>query len=134
MKYVIAIDTNKYAGSFEREMCAYITGQVGECGVGDPSAAEEELSDEERDWFEDNCEHRADDNGCCRPTYIYQDKNDQYNSVALFFYELPPQKIIDLIKERANSFGSVHLDGKSTIKILGFRLVLERLVKDEKEL
>lgn len=34
-KYSFIIDTNSYAGNFEREMCAYLTGQVGDCGVGD---------------------------------------------------------------------------------------------------
>ncbi|KKK83825.1 hypothetical protein LCGC14_2789530, partial [marine sediment metagenome] len=32
--WIFIIDTDSYAGNFEREMCAYITGRVGECGVG----------------------------------------------------------------------------------------------------
>lgn len=32
--YRLIIDTENYAGNFEREMCAYITGQTGDCGVG----------------------------------------------------------------------------------------------------
>ena len=28
------IDTKQYAGNFEREMCAHITGHIGECEVG----------------------------------------------------------------------------------------------------
>jgi len=30
----VIVDTNKYAGNFEREMCAYATAQIGECEVG----------------------------------------------------------------------------------------------------
>ena len=36
--YLFVIDTNAYAGSFEREMCAYVTGQFGECDVGEEIA------------------------------------------------------------------------------------------------
>ena len=32
--YVLCLDTDKYAGNFERQTVAYATGQVGECGVG----------------------------------------------------------------------------------------------------
>src|SRR3989344_3951968 len=36
--YLFVIDTEEYAGNFEREMCAYVTGQVGECEVGEEVA------------------------------------------------------------------------------------------------
>jgi len=32
--YIFVIDTDYYAGNFERNLCAYATGYVGECGVG----------------------------------------------------------------------------------------------------
>jgi hypothetical protein len=32
--YIFVVDTEEYAGNFEREMCAYATGMTGECGVG----------------------------------------------------------------------------------------------------
>ena len=32
--YKFVIDTDHYAGNFERQMCAYLTGCVSECGVG----------------------------------------------------------------------------------------------------
>ena len=37
--YTIIIDTDEYSGNFEREMCAYCTGQVGECEVGEEEQA-----------------------------------------------------------------------------------------------
>jgi len=37
-KHSFIIDTNEYAGNFEREMCAYCTGQIGDCGVGEEEA------------------------------------------------------------------------------------------------
>jgi len=36
--FIFVIDTDTYAGNFERPMCAYMTGRVGECGVGEEFA------------------------------------------------------------------------------------------------
>lgn len=36
--FLFVIDTDAYAGNFEREMCAYMTGHVGDCAVGDDKA------------------------------------------------------------------------------------------------
>ena len=68
------IDTNLYAGNFERPMCAFVTGQVGECGVGEKEAEifEEEVEDEEfRAAVEDLIGAEPDDHGCHRPAKIY---------------------------------------------------------------
>jgi hypothetical protein len=32
--WLFIVDTDSYAGNFERCMCAYMTGQIGECEVG----------------------------------------------------------------------------------------------------
>lgn len=37
-EFILAIDTTEHAGSFEREMCAFCTGQVGECEIGSKQA------------------------------------------------------------------------------------------------
>lgn len=66
--YVFIIDTEQYSGNFEREMCAYITGKVGECGVGGKRKAEYQL--EETEDFE-NVIQEADDRGCYRPCAIW---------------------------------------------------------------
>lgn len=33
--FIFVIDTDSYAGNFERELCAWMTGQIGDCEVGD---------------------------------------------------------------------------------------------------
>lgn len=33
-EYSLIVETNRYVGSFEREMCAFMTGHIGDCGVG----------------------------------------------------------------------------------------------------
>jgi hypothetical protein len=69
--FAFIIDTEQYAGNFEREMCAYCTGQIGDCGVGDEFALlfnkEENISD---DYF-DNIAQESDEHGCARPCKIY---------------------------------------------------------------
>lgn len=32
--YSIVVETDSYAGNFEREMCAFMTGHIGKCEVG----------------------------------------------------------------------------------------------------
>ncbi len=63
------IDTEDYAGNFERELCAYLTGCIGDCGVGQDMA---ELFCEETglEPFE-NVMQEADDHGCMRPASAY---------------------------------------------------------------
>lgn len=66
--YIFAIDTDQYAGNFEREMTAYCTGRVGDCGVGGNFANmyDEDEVDEE---FENVTQ--ISDEGCYRPCSIY---------------------------------------------------------------
>lgn len=68
--YIFIVDTDTYAGNFERELTAYCTGCVGECGVGDNHAV----------VFNEECpgvnmeaiiEMVPDENGCRRPTSIW---------------------------------------------------------------
>lgn len=86
---ILVIDTTSYAGNFERQMCAFMTGQVGECGVGDEFIDEviEDLSkifvlpglnaDDHftvNDWIEDNISNQPDDSDypCYRPCSIWE--------------------------------------------------------------
>lgn len=76
--WILVIDTNKYAGNFERELCAYTTGHIGDCGVGDDMA---KIFDEEeaktKKVFYPESEHWScimslpDENGCARPCSIW---------------------------------------------------------------
>lgn len=76
-KWIFVIDTEEYAGNFERELTAYVTGQVGECGVGDDMAKlyESEVDEKDHERFCELLDHRPDDdNGCRRPCAIYPTK------------------------------------------------------------
>lgn len=144
MGKVIIFDTTEYAGNFERELVAFVTGQVGECNVGYEAAevAREELSPEVLDWFENNVEVVADEHGCLRPASIAptpgwysngtgthrrlknpntEPKHPAYLSVALAVLEWPPTEVMDIIVARAKTFCSRSRDG--SIPLTGIRCV-----------
>ncbi len=136
--WIFIIDTNQYAGNFERQMCAYCTGHIGECGVGD-----EFIDDKIASIFEDSVDcYVIDDHGCGRPTSIWptgdperKERKPDHNSVAIFFYERPTPKQIDTMKTRAKEFAQNRPDeeGKSWVKekhpmeIKGFHLVYQHV-------
>ncbi len=70
--YLFVIDTDTYAGGFERQMCAYLTGQVGECGVGKENTklAEQEIP-EAVSRLEEMIKQIPDEHGCNRPVSIF---------------------------------------------------------------
>lgn len=75
-KFIFVIDTDKYSGNFEREMTAYATGMVGDCGVGDEEAEKFRkdfgLEESYEGPFGNSLENRPDDeDGCRRPAAIW---------------------------------------------------------------
>lgn len=67
------IDTDSYAGNFERQLCAYATGQIGECGVGQKEAEIFKV-EEDPDFFEDIVvpgEPGDSEYPCWRPIKLY---------------------------------------------------------------
>lgn len=104
---VVVLHTNNYAGNFEREMTAYITGQIGDCEVGQHAAyiAEHELDEEHLAFFGDCIVHESDDHGCARPCSIWNaEGNSGYKDVAIFFENVPPQDILEMMLKRARNF------------------------------
>jgi len=81
-KWIFIIDTDSYAGNFEREMCAYLTGVVGECGVGEEMANlydKEVNTDGLESVFIDYLDFRPDDHGCARPAFLWTTKGWLYD-------------------------------------------------------
>jgi len=64
------IDTDTYAGNFEREMCAYVTGVIGDCGVGD-TIVEKLDGNKDIEEIGQFISIEADEHGCWRPCKIY---------------------------------------------------------------
>jgi len=76
--YGFVIDTDDYAGNFERPLVAFVTGVVGECGVGKKQAAQAREEFEQTpegealaSWFDENVTQVPDHTGCHRPAAIF---------------------------------------------------------------
>jgi hypothetical protein len=70
--YILIIDTVDYAGNFERELCAHLTGQTGDCGVGEQYAEKFRTEcPKEYEALESLIERQPDDHGNFRPASIY---------------------------------------------------------------
>lgn len=127
--FTFIVDTDKYSGNFEREMCAFVTGQVGECGVGDEYADsfEEEFGEDFTYKVGDMMEGVPDDHGCFRPVGISTaPDSDECASVEIYFGDKPDSEIVKMMKERAVFFGKTArgrvTDELYDITVLGFRL------------
>ena len=150
---IFVVHTNAYSGNFERELCAYITGQVGDCGVGESMASDflDDCGEDLADDFAEIIAQPRDDNGVARPCSIYPTPgryNDgmgghfdtaegvegggrwpAYESVAVYFREAPGQDAIELMKDRAVQYALTKYNRKSydadraPLIITGFELV-----------
>jgi hypothetical protein len=84
--FIVIVETNQYAGKFERELTAYCTGIVGECEVGRDMSnlfyRDMDISDDEEDAPDPLCADqksvfygfmgdRQDDHGVWRPCSIW---------------------------------------------------------------
>lgn len=125
--FVVVVDTGQYAGNFEREMVAFMTGQVGECQVGQAEAADAREDLQNLDWLDSHTVQVADDNQCERPASIWRTpahllpegaRPYEYNSVAYFVDEAPPRAVLDELIQRAKDFCAEH-----GIVFLGTRLL-----------
>lgn len=87
MKYYFVIDTDTYAGNFERETCAYVTGQVGECGVGQKVAHKNRgnIPEDILKTLDDSVMPEPDKHGCHRPCKIYPTPGFYNNGLGFEF-------------------------------------------------
>lgn len=122
---LLVIDTGEYAGNFERRMCAYVTGQVGECQVGEEEAEKAVQVLKHLEWIEDHIQHIEDEYGCERPVSIWPTEGQMqtarhpaYNSVAIFFDEVPPAEVLAEMVARAIEFCA-----KKGLAYKGYRLL-----------
>lgn len=70
--YIFVIDTDSYSGNFERQMCAYITGATGDCGVGSEEAKIFQKENQSEFYnFDEYTELEPDEHGNYRPCSIW---------------------------------------------------------------
>lgn len=63
--FAFVVDTEQYAGNFERPLGAWMTGKAGECLVGEneANAAQDAMAPAVRDWLDDHTMPVTSDNG-----------------------------------------------------------------------
>jgi len=152
-RWSFVIDTDAYAGNFERALCAYVTGR--HCGTGRVAAYLEMYQREvPEDFFESLHEQRVDDHGddhiarapmALAPTpgwgrrddgnhYELEDGEEAphpaYQSVAIFLSRQPTQEELQALAARAYAFPQLPREKPwdARPKILGCRVVEERTV------
>lgn len=163
---MFVIDTDEYSGNFVREMCGYLTGRWDEETHGEDEAkiADAELQKKAMDYLKkhvvfglndtDDIPHYSPcvivptpgywNNGAGTNTKGKPPEGKQtypaYQSVGIFFDEIPPPWIIDILKERAKKFCSEYwanavwknsnIKKGSRMGCIGFRIIKEYVEKE----
>ncbi len=152
--YMFVIDTNSYSGNFEREVCAYITGQVAEVSSSDAedqAALALQAMPEVVKEFEDLMLDVQDDpdmypsfvanwptpgygsNGRGKEVKLTPENKDEYHypahlSVAIFFSERPSDKLIAIMKKRALHLRAIGIPWHSNTRLRVFAIENFRLL------
>lgn len=159
--FIFIVDTEQYSGNFERAMCAYITGQLGECGAGNEYRIlyNVDTNNKKRHWFDEVIDSFRDEHGCSRPVTAWETpgwynrgngeyfrnevdndgkhKFPAYLSVAIFLTKKPSDMMLDFMKERALKFPEVYLKEEKygeKITITNIRLIEYTVVRKENEI
>lgn len=148
-RHALVFNFTQYTGGIERELCAYIIGAIGDCGVGEEMV---ELYDKDHPegtefWgLSDRTVGETDDNGCARPTSIYHDvgvDEKPNHSTIIFLGTLPTDEEMAMILARTKDFCQNRPDQdqewrtgeKVPLTLKGVKLIsnkVQRVIKTEK--
>ena len=108
-------------GNFEREMCAWCTGVVGDCQVGD------EFVEDTGEYLFDDLLNINDDRGTGRPCTMFGIERD-WKSVLIFFENRPTDQQIEIVRNRMHTFNDHakkigHHSHQEGLKIEGLRMI-----------
>jgi hypothetical protein len=102
--YIFVIDTEEYAGNFERQLCAYITGCIGDCGVGEEERIQ--YNNDETMNFDDSIRLEPDEHGCNRPVILVDTPGWFNNGLGGHFRDgTDEQVVLDHHKQVAKEHG-----------------------------
>lgn len=122
MAHVVVIKTDAYAGNFERELGAYLTGHVGECEVGS-----EYVDEQTQELFDDYIADKADDHGVFRPVGLGCDiPKYSANDVVIYLQKPLTDVQIAALLDKTKSFVTKYTSMESwnnPFEILGVDLV-----------
>ena len=97
--YGIIVKTNSYAGNFERELCAFCTGVVGD----EDDTGSDFIEPSEITVNFDNVELIPDEHGCYRPVELDEENP---NNLIIWFSTEPTDEQIKFIKTRSEFFSA----------------------------
>lgn len=144
--YYLILDTNSYSGNFERNFCAFVTGEWGDSGVGAEVSKKYSANIQNLDWFKENSIHIEDPENpgseCYSPVDIYLSEApniNKYNSVQIYIEDVPNDlviaEIIDRSKYFVDNYHSVMSSiGRSDLNIDDFKLLSVRILKEDESL
>lgn len=127
--YQFIIDTDMYAGNFERELCGYCTGHWdNETHGGVQSAIFKEEVGNPDEYFGNVAYTMVEDFSLLTcVTIVTEPITKQCNSVAIFFDTKPTKEQIKLMKQRAEKYSS---EGKDILeRPLEFKVIDYRLIQ-----
>lgn len=123
IKWKVVITTNTFATTFENDLCAFVTGQIGQCNVG--TEFRYKADEEVRNLFEAAMERRMCSDDYFRPVYSSLDDS---NAFELYFKDKPTDEMMSLLKSGCEDFA---LERKKKLPIttkIEFRSI--KLVKE----
>lgn len=95
-EYKLIVRTNSYAGNFERELCAFMIGIIGDCEVG-VEFVEENITKR----FENKVIQKQDSNGTYRPVSL---ERGNPNNIVIFFEDKLSDEDMIFLTARAIKF------------------------------
>lgn len=131
IKYRVVITTNTFALNFDKEICAYVTGQIGECKTG--VDRQYKASSYARGLFEKSMERRMCDDNLWRPVAISESDS---NAFELFFKDKPTEEMMEFIKEGCGDFADEKKQKypiTTKIEFKKFVIIKERTLYEETE-
>jgi hypothetical protein len=127
--WLLVFDTNQYTGTFERQMCAYVTGVLGQGQVGFAEANEALLDfGAGGSPFAPLMDSTDVDES---PVVLWRarDTEGEYISLALLFAERPPPELCALAGRRAYTYTM-----REGIGLLGMRLMQQQVLTTQEAL
>lgn len=135
----LVIETNMYAGNFERELCAYATGATGCCGVGS-NLVDDKIANMFYEYVDTYYHMDDNESPCGRPVTMVSievdantsDSRYEFYGVNIGFSKKPTEKMLNLIVTRSKEFA----DGSygRELKILKVYLLKKKVLTDTKRI
>lgn len=112
--FLYVIDTEQYAGNFERQLAAWCTGQVGQCGVGEEEAAEFKATHpaEYLEFSDVVAQFDDDDDGVLRPVCLIATRGWLNNGLGYNYKDDPAEhpKALQAYIQSALAYDQPHLE------------------------